>query len=168
MLEALAQADAIVFAPSNPVVSIGPILGVPGIREAIEARRDVTVGVSGIIGGAPLAGMADRLMPATGLEVTAAGAASAYRGLLRGWLIDERTGVAPRIERDLGSGGDHRHDHGGRRRRRSRCPGNAEVAGDVSTEPALEIIGLEGIPEVVPGDDLVTILTPVLLRADAP
>jgi LPPG:FO 2-phospho-L-lactate transferase len=103
VLEALAEADAIVFAPSNPVVSIGPILGVPGIREAIEARRDVTVGVSGIIGGAPLAGMADRLMPASGLEVTAAGAASAYRGLLQGWLIDERDReLAPRIERDLG------------------------------------------------------------------
>jgi LPPG:FO 2-phospho-L-lactate transferase len=103
VLEALAEADAIVFAPSNPVVSIGPILGVPGIREAIEARRDVAVGVSGIVGGAPLAGMADRLMPATGLEVTAAGAASAYQGLLRGWLIDERDReLAPRIERDLG------------------------------------------------------------------
>jgi LPPG:FO 2-phospho-L-lactate transferase len=103
VVESLAEADAIVFAPSNPVVSIGPILGVPGIREAIEARRDVTVGVSGIIGGAPLAGMADRLMPARGLEVTAAGAAGAYRGLLHGWLIDERDReLAPRIERDLG------------------------------------------------------------------
>ena len=103
VLEELAQADAIVFAPSNPVVSIGPILGVPGIREAIEARRDIAVGVSGIIGGAPLAGMADRLMPAAGLEVTAAGAASAYQGLLRGWLVDERDReLAPRIERDLG------------------------------------------------------------------
>ena len=103
VLEALAEADAIVFAPSNPVVSIGPILGVPGIREAIEARRDIAVGVSGIIGGAPLAGMADRLMPAAGLEVTAAGAASAYQGLLRGWLVDERDReLAPRIERDWG------------------------------------------------------------------
>jgi LPPG:FO 2-phospho-L-lactate transferase len=103
VIEAIADADAIVFAPSNPVVSIGPILGVPGIRDAIEARRDVVVGVSGIVGGAPLAGMADRLMPAAGLEVTAAGAAGAYDGLMRGWLIDERDrDLAPRIERDLG------------------------------------------------------------------
>ena len=84
-------------------MSISPILAVPGIREAIEARRDRVVGVSGIVGGAPLAGMADRLMPAVGLEVTAAGAASAYGGLLAAWVIDERDReLAPRIERDLG------------------------------------------------------------------
>jgi LPPG:FO 2-phospho-L-lactate transferase len=103
VLDAIAHADAIVLAPSNPVVSIGPILAVPGIRDAIAARRDVVVGVSGIIGGAPVAGMADRLMPAAGLEVTAAGVAGAYAGLLHGWLIDERDReLAPRIERDLG------------------------------------------------------------------
>jgi len=103
VLEAIAAADAVVIGPSNPVVSISPILAVPGIREAIEARRDRVVGVSGIVGGAPLAGMADRLMPAVGLEVTAAGAASAYGGLLAAWVIDERDReLAPRIERDLG------------------------------------------------------------------
>jgi LPPG:FO 2-phospho-L-lactate transferase len=103
VLEAIASADAVVIAPSNPVVSISPILAVPGIRDAVATRRDRVVGVSGILGGAPLAGMADRLMPAVGLEVTAAGAASAYRGLLAAWVIDERDrDLAPRIERDLG------------------------------------------------------------------
>jgi LPPG:FO 2-phospho-L-lactate transferase len=90
VLDAIGEADLVVLPPSNPVVSIGPILAVPGIRAAIEARRPAVVGVSGIVGGAPLAGMADRLMPAVGLEVTAAGAATAYDGLLGVWVIDER------------------------------------------------------------------------------
>ncbi len=103
VLEAIAAADAVVIGPSNPVVSISPILAVPGIRDAVEARRDRVVGVSGILGGAPLAGMADRLMPAVGLEVTAAGAAAAYDGLLAAWVIDERDReLASRIERDHG------------------------------------------------------------------
>jgi LPPG:FO 2-phospho-L-lactate transferase len=90
VLDALAGADAILLCPSNPVVSIGPILAVPGVRDALARRRDRVAGVSPIVAGAPLAGMADRLMPAVGLEVTAAGAASAYDGLLAGWVIDER------------------------------------------------------------------------------
>jgi LPPG:FO 2-phospho-L-lactate transferase len=103
VLEAIAAADVVVIGPSNPVVSISPILAVPGIRDAVEARRDRVVGVSGILGGAPLAGMADRLMPAVGLEVTAAGAAAAYDGLLAAWVIDERDReLVPRIERDHG------------------------------------------------------------------
>ncbi|HYG70771.1 MAG TPA: 2-phospho-L-lactate transferase [Actinomycetota bacterium] len=99
VLEALDGADAIVLCPSNPVASLGPILAVPGIREAVARRREVVVGVSGIVGGAPLAGMADRLMPAVGLEVTAAGAAAAYDGLLHAWVIDDLdASLAPRIE----------------------------------------------------------------------
>jgi LPPG:FO 2-phospho-L-lactate transferase len=98
VLDAIAEADAVVFAPSNPVVSIGPILAVEGIREAVAARRPSAAGVSGILGGAPLAGMADRLMPALGLEVSAAGVANAYRDVLSGWVIDRRDAeLAPRI-----------------------------------------------------------------------
>jgi LPPG:FO 2-phospho-L-lactate transferase len=89
VLEAIAEADVIVICPSNPVASIGPILAVPGVRAAVERRRDRVVGVSGIVRGAPLAGMADRLMPVAGVEVTAAGAADFYRGLLGAWVIDE-------------------------------------------------------------------------------
>ena len=88
VLEALSNADAIVLCPSNPVASLGPILAVPGLREAVAARRSDVVGVSGIVAGAPLAGMADRLMPAAGAEVTAAGAAECYRGLLGAWVAD--------------------------------------------------------------------------------
>ncbi len=99
VLEAIADADAIVLCPSNPVASLGPILSVPGIREALARRSDRAVGISGIVGGAPLAGMADKLMPVAGVEVTAAGAAECYDGLLAAWVIDEADrGLAPRIE----------------------------------------------------------------------
>ena len=99
VLEAIAAADIVVLPPSNPVVSLGPILATPGVRSEVESRRPTVVGVSGIIGGAPLAGMADALMPAVGLEVTAAGAAAAYEGLLGAWVIDERDrALADRIE----------------------------------------------------------------------
>ncbi|HEX9824457.1 MAG TPA: 2-phospho-L-lactate transferase [Actinomycetota bacterium] len=99
VLEALAAADAVVICPSNPVVSVGPILAVPGIADAVRERRDRVVGISPIVGGAPVAGMADRLMPAWGLEVSARGAAEAYRDLLAAWVIDERdAGLAGPIE----------------------------------------------------------------------
>jgi LPPG:FO 2-phospho-L-lactate transferase len=99
VLEALTAADAIVLCPSNPVASLGPILAVPGIRDTVGARRAYVVGVSGIVAGAPLAGMADRLMPAAGAEVTAAGAAEYYRGLLGAWVVDDADrALIPRIE----------------------------------------------------------------------
>ncbi len=102
-LEALAGADAVLLCPSNPVVSIGPILALPEVRRAVGARSDRAAGVSPIVGGAPVSGMADRLMPAVGLEVSAFGAASAYRGLLSGWVIDERDArLEGRIELVLG------------------------------------------------------------------
>ncbi len=90
VLDAIADADVVVFCPSNPVVSIGPILAIPGIRDAVTARREATVGVSGIVGGAPVSGMADKLMPAAGIEVSAAGVAAHYRGMLAAWLMDTR------------------------------------------------------------------------------
>jgi LPPG:FO 2-phospho-L-lactate transferase len=99
VLDAIASADAIVLCPSNPVASIGPILAVPGIRDALSARRSDVVGVSGIIAGAPLAGMADRLMPAAGASVSAAGAAAWYEGLLAAWVVDDADrALIPRIE----------------------------------------------------------------------
>jgi LPPG:FO 2-phospho-L-lactate transferase len=102
-LEAVANADVLLICPSNPVVSIAPILAVPGMAEAIRNRAGPAAGVSPIVAGAPVAGMADRLMPAAGLEVSAWGAASAYRGLVRGFVVDERDArLAPRIESELG------------------------------------------------------------------
>jgi LPPG:FO 2-phospho-L-lactate transferase len=101
VLEAIATADTVLLCPSNPVVSLSPILSVPGVREAVAARRPV--GVSPIVGGAPVQGMADRLMPVVGLEVSALGAARAYRDLLGGWVIDDRDeALGPAIEEELG------------------------------------------------------------------
>jgi LPPG:FO 2-phospho-L-lactate transferase len=103
VLDAIAGADVVLLCPSNPVVSIGPILAVPGVRDAVVRRSGPVVGVSPIVGGAPLAGMADKLMPAVGLEVSALGAARAYRDLLSGWVIDERDrDTAPAIADELG------------------------------------------------------------------
>jgi LPPG:FO 2-phospho-L-lactate transferase len=89
VLEAIATADVVVLCPSNPVVSIGPILAVPGIHAAVAARRATAVGVSPIVGGAPVAGMADKLMPAVGIDVSAVGVATHYRGLVSAWVIDD-------------------------------------------------------------------------------
>lgn len=86
VLEALADADAVVLCPSNPVVSIGTILQIPGVRDAVIARP--TVGVSPIVGGRVVRGMADRLLPAIGVEVSALGVARHYRDLLDAWVID--------------------------------------------------------------------------------
>ena len=89
VLEAIADADFVLFPPSNPVVSIGPILAVPGIRAAVEAKT--VVGVSGIIGGAPVRGMADACLAAIGVETTAAAVAAHYGpGLINGWLVDDQ------------------------------------------------------------------------------
>src|SRR5207248_3844430 len=68
VLDALQEAETIVIGPSNPIASIGPILAIPGLRDLVAARRDRVIGVSGIVGGAPLGGMADRLLPAAGVR----------------------------------------------------------------------------------------------------
>jgi LPPG:FO 2-phospho-L-lactate transferase len=103
VIEAIAGADVLLICPSNPVVSIAPILAVPGIERAVRHRAGAGAGVSPIVGGAPVAGMADRLMPAAGVEVSAFGAASSTRGLVGGFVIDRRdASLAPRIEEELG------------------------------------------------------------------
>jgi LPPG:FO 2-phospho-L-lactate transferase len=99
VLTSIAEADAVVICPSNPVVSIGPILSIPGLRDAVAARRAAAVGISGIVGGGPVSGMADKLMPAAGIEVTAAGVAEHYRELVSAWLLDDvDRDLVPRVE----------------------------------------------------------------------
>ena len=90
VLDALANADVVLLAPSNPVVSIAPILAVPGLKEALTKP---VVGVSPIIGGAPVRGMADRCLAAVGVDCTAAGVGGLYGarstgGILDAWLVD--------------------------------------------------------------------------------
>jgi LPPG:FO 2-phospho-L-lactate transferase len=88
VLEAIDGAEKIVVCPSNPVISIGPIVAVPGVREALRRRRDHVVGVSPIIAGAPVKGPADRLMAPLGMEVSCVGVARAYRDFCSALVID--------------------------------------------------------------------------------
>jgi LPPG:FO 2-phospho-L-lactate transferase len=96
VLEAIAGADVVLLAPSNPIVSIGAILAVPGIRPALHETAAPVVGLSPIIGGAPVRGMADACLDAIGVETSAEAVARHYgvrratgTGLLDGWLVDE-------------------------------------------------------------------------------
>ncbi len=88
--EAIASADLLVVCPSNPVTSIGPVLAVPGIIEALGRAPATVVGVSPIVGGAPVSGPAAALMRARGLPVSPAGLARAYMPWLDVLLVDER------------------------------------------------------------------------------
>ena len=90
VVEAIVGADVVLIAPSNPVVSIGPILAVPGIRDALLAARAPIVAISPIIGGAPVKGPADRLLRGLGHEVSARGVAALYGDLLDGYVLDTR------------------------------------------------------------------------------
>jgi LPPG:FO 2-phospho-L-lactate transferase len=92
-VDALAAADVVLVAPSNPVVSVAPILAVNGLRDALVSATAPVVGVSPIIGGAPVRGMADKCLSAMSVPVTAAGVANLYGsrgagGILDGWLVD--------------------------------------------------------------------------------
>jgi LPPG:FO 2-phospho-L-lactate transferase len=106
VLEAISAADVVVIPPSNPVVSVGTILGVSGIADAVRTTSAVVVGVSPIIGGAPVRGMADRLLPVIGVDVSAEAVGRHYGsrphgGLLDGWLVDLVDDVAvDRLEAD--------------------------------------------------------------------
>ena len=89
VLDALREASRIIIAPSNPLISIDPILRVRGVRELLEDRRDVVVGVSPIIDGRALKGPADRLLAELGHEASCLGVVDFYKGLVGTWIIDE-------------------------------------------------------------------------------
>jgi LPPG:FO 2-phospho-L-lactate transferase len=104
VLAALEQAETVLVCPSNPVISIGPILAVPGVREVLRRRRDRVVGVSPIIAGAPVKGPADRLMGPLGIEVSCVGVAHAYADFCGTLVID--SGDAART-REVEAAGVH-------------------------------------------------------------
>jgi len=98
-LVALATAELVVIGPSNPIVSIGPILAVPGMREALVASSAPRIGVSGIVAGKALRGPADRMLVSLGHESSALGVARLYAGLVDRFVIDEAdAALAPAIE----------------------------------------------------------------------
>ncbi|HRA46607.1 MAG TPA: 2-phospho-L-lactate transferase [Thermomicrobiales bacterium] len=98
-LTALSDAELILLAPSNPIVSIGPILAIPAYRRALQHRHRPVVAISPIIGGKALKGPADRMLASLGHESTALGVARVYAGLVDGFVIDAvDTDLAPDIE----------------------------------------------------------------------
>jgi LPPG:FO 2-phospho-L-lactate transferase len=98
VLEALGSAEAIVIGPSNPVISIGPILAVPGMREAIAASPAPVVAVSPYVAGAVVKGPTNRFMEGLGRPSTAAGVASLYAGLIDAMVVDEGDPESPPSE----------------------------------------------------------------------
>jgi LPPG:FO 2-phospho-L-lactate transferase len=99
VLEAIAAAERILICPSNPFVSVGPILAVPGLWAALAAARVPIVAVTPIIGGAAVKGPADRMLASLGHEVSAAGVAALYQGLASHFILDVRdAALASRIE----------------------------------------------------------------------
>ncbi|WP_448629744.1 2-phospho-L-lactate transferase [Cellulomonas soli] len=104
VIEALTDADVVVLPPSNPVVSVGTILAVPGIRDALRTTSAPVVGVSPVIGGAPVRGMADACLRTIGVETSAGAVARHYGrradgGVLDAWLLDvQDAGTVPGLE----------------------------------------------------------------------
>lgn len=104
VLAAITEADVVLLPPSNPVVSIGTILQVPGVADAVRSTPAPVVGVSPIIGGAPVRGMADACLAAVGVPTTAAGVGLHYGarergGLLDAWIVDSvDAGALPELE----------------------------------------------------------------------
>jgi LPPG:FO 2-phospho-L-lactate transferase len=95
VLQAIRDADVVLLPPSNPVVSIGIILGVPEVRESLRGTRAPVVGVSPLVGGRPVRGHADACLEAIGVECTTAAVAGLYADFLDGWLVDSADQPAP-------------------------------------------------------------------------
>jgi LPPG:FO 2-phospho-L-lactate transferase len=100
VLEDIRSASAIVFCPSNPIISIGPILAVPGIRQALRRRKCPAVAISPIIGGRALKGPAADMMRGMGMEVSALGVAQLFRGLIDVFVLDRADkALAPAVQK---------------------------------------------------------------------
>ena len=90
VIEAIVAAKTILLCPSNPVVSIGPILTVPGVTDALRASSAPRIAISPIVGGTPIKGPASQLLRGVGIEVSASGVAHHYREFIDGYVLDQR------------------------------------------------------------------------------
>ena len=131
VLEALAAADVVIIGPSNPVISIGPILAVPGLREAMRAP---VVAVSPLVRGAVLKGPTDEFLAWAGHPLTSEGIAAHYAGLLDGLVADERADSVPTLVTDVEMG-----DHDGASPRRPRGAGLRRLGLAVRTAAVLPV-----------------------------
>jgi len=100
VLAVLAEAEAIVIGPSNPVISIGPILALPGMREAVAGSPAPVVAVSPFVGGHAVKGPTEQFCQQAGIERSATGVAATYEGLLDGMVADEEAGTLPALVTD--------------------------------------------------------------------
>jgi LPPG:FO 2-phospho-L-lactate transferase len=94
VIEAIHEADAVIICPSNPLISIGPILAVPGIRDALKETRATVAAISPVVGGASLKGPTDRMLTQLGLKSSAAQVAKLYQDFLDVYIIDEKDSAA--------------------------------------------------------------------------
>jgi len=101
VLAAIAGARAVVVGPSNPVISIGPILALPGMREALRSCPGPVVAVSPLVAGRSLKGPTEAFLAWAGRELSSEGIAACYDGLLDGLVADERTDALPTLETDV-------------------------------------------------------------------
>lgn len=102
VLEAITKAEILIVCPSNPIVSIGPILAIPGIRQALTKATAPCVGISPIVGGKPVKGPADKLMAGLGIEVSPRGVAELYREFLDVFIIDQQDGEQVEVIEGIG------------------------------------------------------------------
>jgi LPPG:FO 2-phospho-L-lactate transferase len=130
VVDAIEGAESIIVAPSNPIVSIGPVLAVPGVREAVEACRDRTVAISPIVAGSALKGPADRMLVELGHEASVVGVAALYRSIASTLVIDE-------ADRDLV---DAVEDQG------MRCAVTDTIMRDPDAAGALARFAIEALP----------------------
>jgi LPPG:FO 2-phospho-L-lactate transferase len=103
VMEAIRRADGIIISPSNPIVSIGPILALKGLRAALRGKKKMTVAISPIVGGKTLKGPADRMMQSLGLESSAYGIASLYNDIAETLIIDHQDRYLRQKIEDLGT-----------------------------------------------------------------
>lgn len=141
VLEAIRSADVVLLPPSNPVVSIGIVLGVPGVRDALRGCRAPVVGVSPIIGGRPVRGHADACLSPLGVEVSALGVAGLYADLLDGWLVDDADAAS--VE---GAGQDLSRVRFAHRDLRMRDVASAGALAGAALDLALALRGAGGTP----------------------
>ena len=157
VLERSCDADVVLLPPSNPVVSIGTILAVAGVRDAWGHAAPV-VGVSPIIGGAPVRGMADACLAAIGVETSATAVAGLYARLPRRWLVSGDD--ASEIPQPAGAGPSAAHVRSGRDP--SAGPRGVRPGRDAARRgrrvSVLTVTGVEGLPEISAGDDLAALI----------
>ena len=150
--DALRSAEVVVIAPSNPIVSIGPIRALAGMDDALAGRRDTVVAVSPIVAGTALKGPADRMLAELGHEASVVGVARLYAPICGCLVIDRvRRGSRRRGRAGGAAVRRRRHDHALTRHRRRARPHDA---GGGAAMSRLEVWGVEGIGEIRPGDQL--------------